>query len=125
MIELKEALIGRKNSKNADIGSGNALYLVDPYHTYYDYLHEHYSTLEITPSRVFIVDKSIIVKALNDVGKLARINALFATYSLEGFSRQMLNELKIDIHKKGFQIGECKRKYGLAKIDVNLIYDRT
>ena len=121
-----KALISKSTLNRAHVHKDEAdLYLVDPYYTYYDYLHEHYPTLEITSSRVFIVDKGIIVKALNDVGKLLEINDLFATYSLEGFSREMLNELKADIHKKGFQTGEVKRKYGLVKIDVNLIYDRT
>lgn len=121
-----KALINKKTLHRAHVHKDEAdLYLVDPYYTYYDYLHEHYPTLEITPGNIFIVDKSIIVKTLKDVGEYARINALFGTYSLEGFSREMINELKADIHKKGFQTGEVKRKYGLVKIDVNLIYDRT
>ena len=121
-----KALISKSTLNRAHVHKAEAdLYLVDPYNAYYNYLHEHYPSLEITPLHLFIVDKSIIIKVLKDVGEYARINSLLGTYSLEGFSREMLNELKADIHKKGFQTGEVKRKYGLVKIDVNLIYDRT
>lgn len=120
-----KALISKSTLNRAHVHKDEAdLYLVDPYNEYYAYLHEHYRTLEIS-NNLFIVDKDIIIKTLKAIGKYARINALFGTYPLEGFSREMLNELKTDIHKKGFQTGEVERKYGLVKIDVNLIYDRT
>ena len=83
-----KALISKSTLNRTHVHKDEAdLYLVDPYHTYYDYLHEHYPSLEITPACLFIVDKSIIIKVLKDVGKYARTNALFGTYSLEGFSR--------------------------------------
>ena len=117
---VKEALIGRKNSKNAAAGTGKDLYLVDPYNEYYDYLHDKYLEYEFSQTGVFIIDKDIIREMIRTVGKSGGMSRHISVYPLSGFSKKMLSEFEdylqdIDnIHNDGIL-----DVYGLVKIDID------
>ena len=115
---VKEALIGKKNSKNASIGTGKDLYLVDPYNEYYDYLHDMYLEYEFSQSAVFIIDKDVIREMIKTVGRSGRMSRHISVYPLSGFSKKMLSEFENDLQDTDNINDGILDAYGLVKIDI-------
>lgn len=116
---VKEALIGRKNSKNAEAGIGKDLYFVDPYNEYYDYLHDKYLEYEFGQIGVFIIDKDVIRETIKAVERTSDKSRHISVYPLSGFSKKMLSEFEDDLLETDNINDGILDVYGLVKIDID------
>lgn len=96
MKELKEALIGKNNDRNA-LTKNSDLFIIDAYGDFYRYCIKNYSHKKIgsPQEEIFILDLNEIKDILDNVKKDAHLD--LRIYPIKNLSRTRYKNLKDDL----------------------------
>lgn len=123
MIQLKEALIGRKNSKNAMSGAVKDLYLVDTFEDFFETAEMRYKKKQVGPkfSGVYILTRNEVdwIAENTEIPLSKDPNEDLKVYDLSFLSERELEGLRHDLKNGTSNFSYIISTYRLEPIKLN------